>query len=64
MFSYATIPSSCVGQPKNWPVQVYDAYQPRVECRGYQKELRCLVQMESLMGPRIDFVHFKCDCGN
>jgi hypothetical protein len=47
---------------------VYDAYQSRVECRGYQRQLQCLMKMESLMTTEIDHVkdqlkHFNCDCG-
>jgi len=69
MFSYAITPSSCVGQPNNWPVGVYDAYQARVECRGYQRQLECLMKMQSLMTSEINHVNdqlkkFKCDCGS
>jgi len=68
MFSYAIDPSSCVGQKNNLSVVVYDAYQSRVECRGYQRQLQCLMKMESLMTTEIDHVkdqlkHFNCDCG-
>jgi RHS repeat-associated protein len=68
MFLYAITPSSCVGQPNNTPVGVYDAYQARVECRGYQRQLECLMKMQSLMTSEVHKVndqlkHFKCDCG-
>lgn len=67
-FSYAIDPPSCVGQSNNTPIGVYDAYQARVECPGYKRQLNCLMKMESLMGPEIKGVkdqlkHFNCDCG-